>query len=99
NEGAHSRPVRESLPGAPGPLSNTTGLVNLSVGAPTFVDGEGNTDAYEERPFNVPAGADYLNGDITWNALSPPTTTAVFEILFNPQGQGAAYALIGTDGS
>ncbi len=42
-------------------------------------------------------GADYLNGDITWNAAS--SGTSVFETLFEPQGQVAAYSLIGTDQS
>ena len=42
----------------------------------------------------MPSGADYLNGDITWNAQSQGS--AVFETLFNPLGQVAAYSLIGT---
>ena len=86
-----------SVIGAPQPLSNDTGSVTLSAASPTFIDGEGNTDSYQEHTFTVPAGADYLNGDITWNALS--SGTAAFETLFNPQGQVAAYSLIGTDES
>jgi hypothetical protein len=99
NEGARSQTVTPSVIGAPQPLSNDSGSVVLTAASPTFVDGEGNIDRFSEHQFNVPAGADYLNGDITWNALSPPTTTAVFETLFNPQGQVAAYSLIGSDGS
>ncbi len=42
------------------------GHVNLSSASPTYVDGEGNTDSYAAHTFTVPAGADYLTGDITW---------------------------------
>jgi hypothetical protein len=45
----------------------------------------------------VPANADYLNGDIVWNALSSPT--AAFETLFDPQGRVAACSLLGADHS
>ena len=79
------------------PTSNDTGTVTLDASSPTFVDGEGNTDSYEEHTFTVPAGADYLTGDITWAALPPipPAPAAVYETLFNPQGQVAAYSLLG----
>jgi hypothetical protein len=97
NESAHSQTVAPSVIGAPTPLSNDTGAVTLSAASPTYIDGEGNTDSFQEHTFNVPAGADYLNGDITWNALS--SGTAAFETLFNPQGQVAAYSLIGSDES
>jgi hypothetical protein len=97
NAGAHSQTVTPSVIGAPTPLSNDTGAVSLTAASPTYIDGEGNTDSFQEHTFNVPAGADYLNGDITWNALS--AGTAAFETLFNPQGQVAAYSLIGSDES
>jgi subtilisin family serine protease len=97
NEGARSQTVTPSVIGAPQPLSNDTGSVTLSAASPTYIDGEGNTDSFQEHTFTVPAGADYLNGDITWNSLSKGA--AVFETLFNPQGQVAAYSLIGTDES
>ncbi|MGB0095462.1 MAG: hypothetical protein WBP81_23355 [Solirubrobacteraceae bacterium] len=79
--------------GLPTTHSDDTGSVNLSSSSPTFIDGEGNVDSYEIHTFNVPSGADYLNGDITWNAASPGTS------VFDPQGQVAAYSLIGTDQS
>ncbi len=34
---------------------------------PDVVDGWGNTDSFATHTFTVPAGTDYLNGDITWN--------------------------------
>ena len=97
NEGSSPQTVTPSVVGRPTTLTNDTGSVNLTAASPTLIDGEGNTDFYEKHNFTVPAGADYLNGDITWNALSKGT--AVFETLFNPQGQVAAYSLIGSDQS
>src|SRR5205807_9612987 len=40
----------------------------------------------------VSPGADYLNGDIAWDATS---NRAVFETLFDPQGQLVAYSALG----
>ncbi len=97
NEGASPQTVTPTVIGAPSPLSNDTGAVTLTAASPTYIDGEGNTDSYQEHTFNVPAGADYLTGNITWDAQS--AGTSVFETLFNPQGQVAAYSLIGTDQS
>jgi hypothetical protein len=97
NEGASAQTVTPNVIGSPTPLSNDTGAVNLTAASPTFVDGEGNVDSFQEHTFTVPPGADYLNGDITWDAQS--AGTAVFETLFNPQHQVAAYSLIGTDHS
>ena len=97
NEGAGAQTVRPSLIGLPTPLSNDTGSVNLSTANPSYIDGEGNTDFYSLHTFSVPQGADYLTGDITWTAAS--TGGAVFETLFNPNGDVAAYSLIGTDQS
>jgi hypothetical protein len=97
NEGSSPQTVTPSIIGRPTPLSIDTGAVVLSAASPTYIDGEGNTDSFQEHTFVVGPGADYLNGDITWNAQSKGT--AVFETLFNPQGQVAAYSLIGTDQS
>jgi subtilisin family serine protease len=97
NEGSNAQTVSPTVIGRPTPLSNDTGSVTLDSSSPTLIDGEGNTDYYQLHTFNVPSGADYLNGDITWDALS--SGTAVFETLFNPQGQVAAYSLIGSDQS
>jgi len=98
NEGTGPQTVTPSLIGAASqPTSDDTGSVTLDSSSPTFIDGEGNTDSYAEHTFSVPTGADYLTGDITWAALS--TGGAVYETLFNPQGQVAAYSLLGTNQS
>ncbi|MDA0159278.1 S8 family serine peptidase [Solirubrobacter ginsenosidimutans] len=97
NEGSTPQTVSPSVVGRPTPLSDDTGAVTLSNASPTYIDGEGNTDFYAVHTFNVGPGADYLTGDITWNAASKGT--AVFETLFDPQGQVAAYSLIGSDQS
>jgi subtilisin family serine protease len=97
NEGTGSQTVSPTVSGLPTTSSADTGSVTLSSSSPIFIDGEGHTDSYEIHQFNVPSGADYLNGDITWNAAS--SGTSVFETLFDPQGQVAAYSLIGTDQS
>ena len=97
NEGTAPQTVSPSLSGRPTPPSDDTGAVTLSSTSPSYIDGEGNTDFYAEHTFTVGPGADYLTGDITWNAASKGT--AVFETLFDPQGQVAAYSLIGSDRS
>ncbi|HEX3978286.1 MAG TPA: S8 family serine peptidase [Solirubrobacteraceae bacterium] len=97
NAGTSPQTVTPSIIGAPQQTSDDTGSVNLSSASPTFVDGEGNTDSFQKETFTVPANADYLTGDITWTALS--TGGAVYETLFNPQGQVAAYSLLGTNQS
>ncbi|MGZ4177552.1 MAG: S8 family serine peptidase [Solirubrobacteraceae bacterium] len=100
NTGTSPQTVTPSLIGRPTPLSNDTGTATLDSASPTYIDGEGNTDSYTLHTFVVPHGADYLNGDITWNAqptTAQPAGTAVFETLFDPQGQVAAYSLLGTD--
>jgi subtilisin family serine protease len=94
NEGGNAQTVTPSISGLPTTQSNDTGSATLSASSPTYIDGEGRTDFYALHTFNVPAGADYLNGDITWNALS--IGGVAFETLFNPQGQVAAYSLLGT---
>ena len=100
NEGSGPQTVTPSIIGNPTPGPSDTGSVTLSSSSPTFIDGEGNTDFYALHTFSVPPGADYLNGDITWNALPTEANqagTAVYETLFDPSGQVAAYSLLGTD--
>jgi Subtilase family len=97
NEGAAAQTVTPTVVGRPTSLATDAGAVTLSAASPTYIDGEGNTDSFAEHQFAVPPGADYLTGDITWNAQS--AGTAVFETLFDPQGQVAAYSLIGSDHS
>lgn len=82
----------------PNHLSTDSGTVTLGVSSPTFIDDRGRLAAYSIHQFSVPAGADYLNGDILWNAQaqSPggePGTQA-FETLFDPYGNIAAYSLL-----
>ena len=95
NEGTASQTVTPTVSGRPTPLSNDTGSVTLTSGSPSYIDGEGNTDYYAEHTFTVPSGADYLNGDITWNAQQ--VGGGAFETLFDPQGNVAAYSLLGAN--
>jgi subtilisin family serine protease len=97
NAGTSPQTVSPTIIGAPSTLSTDTGTVDLSSASPTYIDGEGNTDSYQLHTFDVPAGADYLTGDITWTAAT--TGGAAFETLFDPQGNVAAYSLIGADQS
>ena len=97
NAGTSPQTVTPTIAGLPTALSTDTGTVNLSSASPTYSDGEGNTDSYATHTFSVPAGADYLTGDITWGAEI--SGGAVFETLFDPQGNVAAYSLIGSDQS
>ena len=97
NEGTGSQTVTPSVSGRPTTLSSDTGTVTLSSSSPTYIDGEGRTDYYAEHTFSVPAGAGNLNGNITWNDQS--IGGVAFETLFDPQGNVAAYSLIGTNQS
>ena len=97
NEGTGTQTVTPAVSGRPTPLSNDTGAVTLSSSSPTYIDGEGRTDYYALHAFSVPAGADNLNGNITWNDQS--IGGVAFETLFDPHGNVAAYSLIGTDQS
>jgi hypothetical protein len=97
NEGTGSQTVTPSVSGRPTTLSSDTGSVTLSSSSPTYIDGEARTDYYAEHTFSVPAGADNLNGNITWNDQS--IGGVAFETLFDPQGNVAAYSLIGTNQS
>ena len=97
NEGTGAQTVTPTVSGRPTPVSNDTGTVTLSSSSPTYIDGEGNTDHYALHTFSVPAGADNLNGNITWNAQS--AGGRVYETLFDPKGNVAAYSLLGTNKS
>jgi subtilisin family serine protease len=97
NEGSSSQTVTPTMSGRPTTVSNDTGSVALSASSPTYIDGEGNTDFYALHTFSVPARAGNLNGNITWNALQ--IGGAVYETLFDPAGNVAAYSLIGTNQS
>ena len=77
-------------------LSEDQGSVVLGA-APAFVDDRGRTDPFKEHDFTVPAGADYLNGDITWDAFH--FGGQVFETVFDPAGNVAEYSLLGTEAS
>jgi subtilisin family serine protease len=97
NEGAGSQTVTPTVSGRPTTVSDDTGSVNLSSSSPTYIDGEGRTDFYALHTFTVPPGADYLNGNITWNDQT--IGGVAFETLFDPQGNVAAYSLLGTNQS
>jgi subtilisin family serine protease len=97
NEGTSSQTVTPTVSGNPTPVSNNTGSVTLSSSSPTYIDGEGNTDSYALHTFSVPSGAGNLNGNITWNDQT--IGGVAYETLFDPQGNVAAYSLIGTNQS
>ena len=97
NEGAARQRVTPTVSGIATQLSADTGSITLNPASPTYIDGEGNSDFYAEHQFTVPTGANYLNGNIAWNAAATPA--AVFETLFDPTGRVAAYSMIGTDHS
>jgi subtilisin family serine protease len=97
NEGTGTQTVTPTVSGRPTPVSNDTGSVTLSSSSPTYIDGEGNTDYYALHKFRVPSRAGNLNGNITWNAQS--AGGRVYETLFDPKGNVAAYSLLGTNES
>jgi subtilisin family serine protease len=97
NEGKGSQTVTPAVTGRPTTQSTDTGTVNLSSSSPTYIDGEGRTDFYALHTFTVPAGADNLNGNITWDDQN--IGGVAFETLFDPNGAVAAYSLIGTNRS
>jgi subtilisin family serine protease len=97
NEGGSSQTVTPTMSGRPTPLSDNTGTVALSPASPTYIDGEGNTDYYALHTFSVPMGASNLNGNITWNDQT--IGGVAFETLFDPDGNVAAYSLIGANQS
>lgn len=93
NEGGAPRTVSPTVSGRPTILSSDTGSVTLTSSSPTYVDGFGATDSYAVHTFTVPAGADNLNGDITWNGQQ--VGGIVFEELFDPQGNFTGYSTLG----
>jgi Subtilase family len=93
NEGAKAQTVAPAVSGRPVTVSTDTGTVTLSSSSPTQIDGFGNTDSYQTHTFTVRPGADYLNGDMVWNAQQ--VGGSVFEELFDPQGNLAAYSVMG----
>lgn len=90
NESGAPQTVSPTVSGNPTTVSSDSGTVTLSSSSPTYVDGGGNTDSYQVHKFTVPPGTDYMNGDITWNALS--VGGAAYEELFDPQGRLVAFS-------
>src|SRR5262249_16317687 len=97
NEGTQPPRGTPAVLGRPTTVSADTGTVNLSSNSPTNIDGEGRTDFFAMHTFTVPTGADNLNGNITWNAQQ--VGGVAFETLFDPQGNVAAYSLLGPNQS
>jgi subtilisin family serine protease len=98
NEGSGIQTVTPAVSGHPVQLSGDTRTVQLSQGDPVYIDAAGNQDYYAPpQTFTVPAGADDLDGDITWHVLTEGG--AVFETLFDPVGQVAAFSLIDSNQS
>ncbi|MDQ6773431.1 MAG: S8 family peptidase, partial [Candidatus Dormibacteraeota bacterium] len=99
NTGAAAQTVTPALVKlGSGRASDDTGSVALNAGNPTFIDDRGRTARYQLHQFNVPARADNLNGEITWNAQQKPGSAA-YQTLFDPSGAVAAYSLISADAS
>jgi subtilisin family serine protease len=98
NEGAGTQTVTPAVSGRPTEVSDDTGTVQLSQGDPVYIDGAGNQDYYAPpQTFTVPAGTDNLDGNITWHVLTEGG--AVYETLFDPLGQLAAFSLIDSNQS
>jgi len=69
-------------------LSDDHGDVTLDPASDqTFVDNKGVPQAYTELHFTVPAGADRLDGSISY----PGPTSTVNMVLFDPSGRFTAY--------
>ena len=90
NEGRTAQTVTPKVSGNPTAVSTDTGTVTLSSSSPTSVGGFGETDSFETHKFTVPAGTDYLNGDIAWNARD--IGGVADEELFDPQGRLVAFS-------
>jgi hypothetical protein len=90
NEGKSPQTVSPTVSGNPTTVSTDTGTVTLSASSPTSVGPTGETDSYAKHTFTVPAGTDYLNGNIAWN--DQVTGGTAYEELFDPQGKLAAFA-------
>lgn len=94
NAGADARTVTPSLLALDdAPASSDTGTLTLAAAtAPTFIDGGGTPSAYLLHEFEVPDGAQRLDGNIAWNGQAFPNAR-VRETLFDPFGRLAAYSL------
>ncbi len=90
NEGHTSQTVTPKVSGNPSTTSTDTGTVTLDASSATSVGGFGETDSYVTHKFTVPAGTDYLNGDIAWN--DQVTGGVANEELFDPQGRLVNYS-------
>jgi hypothetical protein len=90
NEGSSPQTVTPTVSGNPTTVSTDTGTVALSSSSPTSVGPAGETDSFETHTFTVPAGTDYMNGDIAWN--DQVTGGVANEELFDPQGRLAAFS-------
>ena len=97
NEGTKPQTVTPTISGRKTTVSTDSGTITLSADAPTFIDGNGNSDGFVTHQFAVPAGVGNLNGNITWNDQS--VGGAVFETLFDPAGNVAISSLLGTNQS
>jgi hypothetical protein len=98
NTGSASRTLTPSVVRlSPVHATDDSGTVDLATTTLTFVDDRGRTVPYREHDFNVAAGADYLSGDITWDAFHKGGN--VFETVFDPAGNVAEYSLLGTQPS
>ena len=98
NEGSSTQTVSPSVVDLGSAITDNHGQVTLDNASPSLTDGEGNTDHYQIHKFHVGSGIDYLNGNIVWNAQAVPNAN-VEETLFDPNGNVAAYSLIGSDGT
>src|SRR5207244_6663439 len=59
--------------------------------APNFISETGVPAAYVVHHFQVPAGAQRLDGSLSWDGAGQPTSL-VRESLFDPKGRFAAYS-------
>jgi hypothetical protein len=95
NTGANPQHLDPSVVGLnPSRFSNDQGSVTLNASSPSFIDDRGRIAFYQSHQFSVPEGADYLNGDIIWQAQQQ-RGSIVFETVFDPAGRVAAYSLLG----
>jgi hypothetical protein len=93
NNGAAPETISAHLRALQAPISDTHGDVTLNTATdPTYLDYKGIPQSYVEFTFRVPAGADRLDGTITYPGNSDPTKPQTVNMtLFDPQGRMAAY--------
>jgi Subtilase family len=94
NTGAAAQTVTPSVRRlSPAPFASDTGTATLTPAtATTFVDGGGTLREFTLHQFTVPAGAQRLDGDITWAQQAEPGAV-VRETLFDPVGRLAIYSI------